>query len=310
MADEMMAQGTAQLTSINPAGAAVALRSAKEVEAMVLMAKRYPRDEQMSEARIIRACKRERLAETATYEYPRGGTKVTGPSIRLAEVLAQNWGNIDFGWTELARESLPDGTEVSHCEAWAWDIEVNTRRSIRFDVPLIRDTKQGKHLLTDERDKYEMCANQSGRRMRACILNIIPGDITEAALEECSDTLKKSAIPLEKRRENAIKAFDKISVTQPMLEKYLGCKSTAWTANDMFRLTKVLNSINDGMTTPGEHFTELAAKPLSGTEQARILEEFGAEKVDKALKLGGFATLNEVSTETVEGFKDVLKGLK
>ena len=288
MADEIMAQGSAQLTSINPAGAAVALRSAKEVEAMVLMAKRYPRDEQASEARIIRACKRE----------------------RLAEVLAQNWGNIDFGWTELARESLPDGTEVSHCEAWAWDIEVNTRRSIRFDVPLIRDTRQGQHILTDERDKYELCANYSGRRMRACILNIIPGDITEAALEECTTTLKKSAIPLEKRRENAIKAFDKIGVKQPMLEKYLGCRQAAWTANDMFRLTKVLNSINDGMTTPGEHFPELAAKPLSGEQQAEILKKYGADKVQQALKLGGYATLNEVTTETVGDLKNVLDGLK
>lgn len=310
MADEMMAQGNSQFSVTNPAGAAVALRSAKEVEAMVLMAKRYPRDEQNSEARIIRACKRERLAETATYEYPRGGTKVTGPSIRLAEVLAQNWGNIDFGWTELARDKREDGIEVSHCEAWAWDIEVNTRRSIRFDVPLVRDTKRGSYKLEDERDKYEMCANQAGRRMRACILNIIPGDITEAALEECSATLKKSTIPLEKRRENAIKAFDKIGVKQPMLEKYLGCRQTAWTANDMFRLTKVLNSINDGMTTPGEHFTELAAKPLSGEEQSALLKEYGGDKVSQALKLGGYATLNEVTTETAEDFKNVLKGLK
>ena len=131
MAEEMMVQGNTQFAVSNPAGAAVAVRSAKEVEAMVLMAKRFPRDEEMAEGKIIKACKRERLAQTATYEYPRGGTKVTGPSIRLAEVLAQNWGNIDFGWTELARDKGADGIEVSHCEAWAWDIESNTRRSIR-----------------------------------------------------------------------------------------------------------------------------------------------------------------------------------
>lgn len=310
MADEMMAQGSSQFSVSNPAGAAVAVRSAKEVEAMVLMAKRFPRDEELAEGKIIKACKRERLAQTATYEYPRGGTKVTGPSIRLAEVLAQNWGNIDFGWTELARDKRDDGIEVSHCEAWAWDIESNTRRSIRFDVPLVRDTKKGSYKLDEERDKYEMCANQSARRMRACLLNVVPGDIIEEALEECDTTLKKSAIPLEKRRENAIKAFDKIGVKQPMLEKYLGCRQTAWTANDMFRLTKVLNSINDGMTTPGEHFPELAAKPLSGEEQAALLKTYGAEKVEQALKLGGYATLNEVNSETVGDLKNVLDGLK
>jgi len=33
-------------------------------------------------------------AEVASYEYPRGNEKVSGPSIRLAEVLAQCWGNM------------------------------------------------------------------------------------------------------------------------------------------------------------------------------------------------------------------------
>lgn len=310
MSDEIMAQGNSQFAVSNPAGAAVAVRSAKEVEAMVLMAKRFPRDEELAEGKIIKACKRERLAQTATYEYPRGGTKVTGPSIRLAEVLAQNWGNIDFGWTELARDKNAGGTEISHCEAWAWDIESNTRRSIRFDVPLVRDTKRGSYKLEEERDKYEMAANQAARRMRACILNVVPGDIIEEALDECNATLRKSKIPLETRRENAIKAFGKIGVTKPMLEKYLGCRQAAWTANDMFRLTKVLNSINDGMTTPGEHFPELAAKPLSGEEQSELLKKYGAEKVQQALKLGGYATLNEVTDETVGELKNVLDGLK
>lgn len=308
MSDEIINSGSFAIG--NPAGAAVAVRSAKEVEAMVLMAKRFPRDEELAEGKIIKACKRERLAQTATYEYPRGGTKVTGPSIRLAEVLAQNWGNIDFGWTELARDKREDGVEVSHCEAWAWDIESNTRRSIRFDVPLVRDTKKGSYKLEEERDKYEMSANQSARRMRACLLNVVPGDIIEEALEECDATLKKSAIPLTTRRENAIKAFAKIKVTQAMLEKYLGCRQTAWTANDMFRLTKVLNSINDGMTTPGEHFPELAAKPLSGEQQAELLKKYGAEKVQQALKLGGYSTLNEVTDETVGELVKVIEGLK
>ncbi|QNO18960.1 hypothetical protein [Caproicibacterium amylolyticum] len=307
MANELsinQASSTLQITS--PAGASVAVRSAKEVEAMVLMAKRFPRDEVTAESKIIKACKRERLAQTATYEYPRGGTKVTGPSIRLAEVLAQNWGNIDFGWTELARDKNVDGTETSHCEAWAWDIESNTRRSIRFDVPLVRDTKRGSYALTEERDKYEMCANQAARRMRACLLNVLPGDIIEEALEECNHTLAKSEIPLETRRDNAIKSFAKIGVTQQMLEKYLGCKSSAWSPNDMYRLTKVLNSIHDGMTTPGEHFSELSAKPIAGEQQGEILKKYGAEKVEKALKLGGYGTLNDITTDTLEPFTAIL----
>ena len=80
-------------------------RQAQEVQAAMIVAKRFPRDEVMSHNRILNACKRRSLAERAVYEYPRGGENVTGPSIRLAEVMAQNWGNLDFGITELEQKN-------------------------------------------------------------------------------------------------------------------------------------------------------------------------------------------------------------
>ena len=61
-------------------------RAIQEVQAAVLMARRFPRDVDVSRNRILTACQRKALAESAMYEYPRGGIKVTGPSIRLAEV--------------------------------------------------------------------------------------------------------------------------------------------------------------------------------------------------------------------------------
>src|SRR5690606_36069410 len=76
-------------------------RAAQEVQAAMVIAKRFPRDENTAFARIMRACKRKQLAEAAIYAYPKGGTNVQGPSIRLAEALAQAWGNIDFGVIEL-----------------------------------------------------------------------------------------------------------------------------------------------------------------------------------------------------------------
>lgn len=71
------------------------------------------------------------------YEYPRGGTKVTGPSIRLAEAMAQNWGNLDYGLIELEQKA-----GESQVMAYAWDLETNTRQTIVFSVPHIRATKR------------------------------------------------------------------------------------------------------------------------------------------------------------------------
>ena len=143
-------------------------RQAQEVQAAMVIAKRFPRDEVDSYNRIMQSCKRRSLAESAMYEYPRGGTKVTGPSIRLAESMAQNWGNLDFGITELEQKN-----GESQVMAYAWDLETNTRQVKIFSVPHIRSTKKGNVPLTDPRDIYEMVANQGARRLRSCILAMI-----------------------------------------------------------------------------------------------------------------------------------------
>ena len=98
-------------------------RQAQEVQAAMVIAKRFPRDEVESYNRIMRSCQRTSLAESSMYEYPRGGQKVTGPSIRLAEAMAQNWGNLDYGIMELEQKN-----GESQVMAYAWDLETNTRQ--------------------------------------------------------------------------------------------------------------------------------------------------------------------------------------
>ena len=71
-------------------------RQAQEVQVAMLAAKKFPRDQVVAYNNIMRACQRRKLAESSMYEFPRGNEKITGPSIRLAEAIAQNWGNIDL----------------------------------------------------------------------------------------------------------------------------------------------------------------------------------------------------------------------
>ena len=131
-------------------------RQAQEVQAAMVIAKKFPRDEVQSFNRIMKACQRKTLAEQAMYEYPRGGTKVTGPSIRLAEAMAQNWGNLDYGIVELEQKN-----GESQVMAYAWDLETNTRQTKIFSVPHIRSTKKGNIALTDPRDIYELVDRKS-----------------------------------------------------------------------------------------------------------------------------------------------------
>ncbi len=257
-------------------------REMEEVKGQIFMAKQFPRNVFDAEQRILDNCKRPALAEQAVYSYPRGGSKVEGPSIRLAEVLAQNWGNLSFGVKELEQRN---GESVAM--AYAWDLETNVRQEKIFTVPHSRKVGKTIKKLDDPRDIYEMVANQGARRVRACVLSIIPGDIVDKAVEECNRTLTgQNKSPLKDRVGNALKAFkDNHRVTQQMIEARFGYNVDSFSERDYLDLIKIFNSLKDGMSKVDDWFskgqeTKKAEKEKSSTLAESFKEEKGADKVD------------------------------
>src|SRR5690625_2707230 len=236
---------------------ASASREMEEVKGQIFMAKQFPRNVFESERRILDACKRPALAQTAVYRYPRGGQSVEGPSIRLAEVLAQNWGNLAFGIKEL--EQRP-GESVAM--AYAWDLETNVREEKVFTVPHSRKARGKIRKLDDPRDIYELVANNGARRLRACILGIIPGDIVEKAVEDCNRTLAgTNESPLKDRLARALSGFkEQYRVTQEQIEERFGYNIDAFTERDLLDLVKIFNSLKDGMSKVDDWFSKEVKK--------------------------------------------------
>lgn len=246
------------------AAGAVAVESSRavaEAQAAILIAKTYPRDEFAAFEKIKAACKRPSLAEKGIYSFPRGQETTEGISIRAAEVIAQCWGNIDYGRTELSNVPT-QGKEPGHTEmeAWAWDKETNVRTSQKFTVRHWRDTKRGGYALTDERDIYEIGSNMGARRMRARILALIPADIVEEAerlLKETKLESMKRAEGMKRlggKRQEAIKAFQEIQVSREMLEGRLGHSMDEATAEELVDLEGIYASIRDKMNAPWQFF--------------------------------------------------------
>lgn len=243
-------------------------REMEEVKGAIVMARHFPRNVFQAEQRILDACKRISLAETAVYQYPRGGTKISGPSIRLAEVLAQNWGNIDFGVKELEQKE-----GESTVMAYAWDLETNTRQTKVFTVKHSRKAGNSIKKLTDPRDVYEMVANQGSRRVRACILGVIPGDIVEAAVNQCQQTLAGAGgMPLKDRIGGMLKHFkENYKVTQEMIEEHFGYNVDSFTEVDLVSAKQIINSLRDGMSKVEDWFNKTPKntnKPSSGLAEA------------------------------------------
>lgn len=241
-------------------------REIASIQGAIFMARQFPRDEEMAKKKILAACERPGLAFSAVYKYARGGTTIEGPSIRLAEQLAQSWGNIDYGIRELEQAN---GESV--VEAYAWDMETNTRQVKRFVVPHERYTRKGTFALNDPRDIYEAVANNGARRLRACILGVIPGDISEMAVEACKRT-QVGAVKIDKDSvDKLLKAFDEYKVGQASIEARIQRNISAIDAYQMNELRNIYMSIRDGVGSPSDYF-DMDIKP-KGQQQG-----LGADK--------------------------------
>lgn len=237
---------------------ATSQRAIAEVQAAMVIAKRFPRDPIQAMDRILNACTRPSLAEAALYQYSKGGSDVSGPSIRLAEAIAQQWQNIQFGFTELTRGLDHDGVAYSEVEAYAWDLETNTKRPLVFRVRHWRDTKKGGYAIKDERDIYELVANQAQRRVRACILGVIPGDVVEAAANQCDITLKSKADTSPEAVQKMVAAFAGFGVTKEQIEARIQRRVDAIQPAQIVGLKKVYASLRDGMSSPEDWFDAVA----------------------------------------------------
>jgi len=233
-------------------------RAVAEVQAALVLARANPRDESRAYNLIMQSCKRRSLAETATYSFRRGSELVQGVSIRLAETIASKWGNIQYGFREVGR-----GEDFSEVEAFAHDLESNTRVVRLFVVKHWRDTKQGGKSITAERDKYELVANMAQRRVRSCLLELIPGDIVESASNACRATLESSIGDINKKIEEIVKSFATLGVSLDDLEGYLQRKIRSIVPADVVNLTRVYVSIRDGIADKSEFFKENAKSDLN-----------------------------------------------
>lgn len=231
-----------------------AQRGIQEIQAALIIAKRFPRDEKLALDKILNACSRVGLAEQAAYSFARAGTEISGPSIRLAEAVAQYWGNIRTGIVEISRGMNEKGVSISEAKAYAWDVETNFYEEKLFAVPHWRDTKKGGYAIVEERDIYELVANMGSRRKRACLLAVIPGDIIDEASRQCDATLAAKVDISQESVARMVDAFAKRGVTQQQIEKRIQRRISSIVPAQIISLRKIHASLRDGMSATSDWF--------------------------------------------------------
>lgn len=251
-----VAQGPAPVaTRIGQGTAVEQSRAVAEVQAAIVVAQQVPRRIDVARTAMQESCAQLRLADRAFYSFQRGGQTVAGASVYLARELARCWGNVQHGLVELRRD---DSLGQSEMQAWAWDVQTNTRTSHTFIVPHKRDKRGGPVDLVDLRDIYENNANQGARRLREAIFAILPPWFVEEATDLCRQTLNAGdGRPLEERVDGAVAAFDALGVTLAQLEQKLGRTRDKWTGPDLAQLRITHKSIQRAELAVDEAFPQV-----------------------------------------------------
>ncbi|POS10192.1 hypothetical protein C3Y08_01730 [Burkholderia gladioli] len=256
-------------------------RELAETQVKYLMAQQFPRDVIANTDKILNAFTRPTLAEQSQYQFSRGGSDISGPSIRAAEAMAQQWGNIEQGFRERSRGVDGKGIPFSEVEAFCVDLESRTTKRLQFIVRHWRDTRQGGYQIKDERDIYELIANQAQRRVRACILALIPGDVVDAAMQQAEVTLKAKADTSPEAVQKIISAFtDHFGVTKEHIEKRIQRRLDAITPAQVVSLRRIYASLRDGMSGPDEWF-DMGEQPATAGETTNLKDIAAARKSSK-----------------------------
>ncbi len=267
----------------------VSLEGSSEVQAAVLMAKKFPRDERLAQDEILAICDQPIFAEGAFYSFPRGRKLdektgewkqniVTGPSIRMAREAARVYGNFRYGFV-ISHED-DDGRQII---GYAWDVQKNNRTtsSDYFKKLILRRVGTGREATTipvtpDERELRELTNRRASILMRNCILSLLPAYFVDRAVGICRETAGGGgggkpgapATDLVERIEKMKAAFGELGITQIQIETYLKKPVLQATSEDLGELRGIYQSLEDGVISPQER-AEMFGGGSGSQEQAK-----------------------------------------
>lgn len=166
------------------------------LDTQIATAKQYPRNlKKFIKNTVALVCKNESVAASCVYSLPRAGKTIEGRTVRFAEIVALNYGNL-----RVSDRIVMETDKEVVAEAIAFDMENNV--AIKSEVPISILNKEGvrydEHMiLTTKR------AAQSKARRNA-ILTIIPPVITESIELAIDKTLLVTGADFESRKTKCI----------------------------------------------------------------------------------------------------------
>lgn len=238
------------------------------IDMQISTAKAYPRNIKRSTENALAIVTMDKeTAQTCTYSVPRGGKSVTGPSVHVAKILAQTWGNLRIE----AKVVDIDNKHVTS-EAVCFDLENNlaikaqVKRSIvgragRFNDDMITVTGNAANSIA----------------LRNAVLSVIPKAIVDkvynAAKQTITGDLSDKTKLITKRKQVLDGLKDTYGVTEKEALSAIGKAAVDHvTPDDIVVLIGIGTAIKDGDTTVEQAFR-------GGKAKAKTAEEVESDRI-------------------------------
>lgn len=249
--EEIKGYEVLQVEAPNPAQLVQSLDRAERanIDIQVSTAKQYPRSISRCANNAVALVTMDKdTAQSCGYALPRGGKPITGPSVHLAKIIAQQYGNLR---AEAKVVEITDKQVVSR--GTAWDLENNY--AVSFEVRRSIVGKNGNRFSDDMITVTGNAANSIA--YRNAIFGIVPKSITDKAYKAAQHLITGDLSDEEKlikRRDGAIKHFtDTYGITEEEVIKLCGKHTVNQIqADEIALLLGFAQSLKDGDTTVEE----------------------------------------------------------
>lgn len=278
--EEIKGYEVLQVEAPNPAQLVASLDRAERanIDIQVSTAKQYPRSiSRCANNAVAIATMDKDTAQSCGYALPRGGKPITGPSVHLAKIIAQQYGNLR---AEAKVVEITDKQVVSR--GTAWDLENNY--AVSFEVRRSIIGRNGNRFSDDMITVTGNAANSIA--YRNAIFGIVPKSITDKAYKAAQHLITGDLSDEEKlikRRDGAIKHFiNTYGITEEEVIKLCGKHTVNQIqADEIALLLGFAQSLKDGDTTVEELMAPFRkGKAKAKSASAKSFDEDAVEEVE------------------------------
>lgn len=285
---EMEATESTEL-AVLPAGfeqnASLAVSLARaEVDQQIATARALPRSIKRAVDQILTlATLDEESAQECVYALPRGGKPIRGPSIRLAEIIASQWGNCRVGARVVhvdRKEKYVEAEGVFH------DLETNVATTARVRRRL--SDKSGR-LLND--DMIVVTGNAAcAIAKRNAILGAVPKAVWARAYVAVESVIAGDVKTLTERRDRVMKGFAAFGAKPEQVFAVLGIGGMDDVAvHHMPVLVGMVSALKSGESTVEEMFKPQGS-PSGRPTLSKALDELAKKPGERATAEGQTGT--------------------